>query len=81
MKSRIGLIAAAAALLAMVTGPVSAQDIRIVVVSHGQASDPFWSVVKNGVGCQIFHLDAHVFGQLFSDIDFKTDEVAIFALY
>jgi simple sugar transport system substrate-binding protein len=24
-------------------------DIRIVVVSHGQASDPFWSVVKNGV--------------------------------
>lgn len=22
---------------------------RIVVVSHGQASDPFWSVVKNGV--------------------------------
>lgn len=28
----------------------SAQDAaRIVVVSHGQASDPFWSVVKNGV--------------------------------
>ena len=24
-------------------------DIRIVVVSHGQASDPFWSVVQNGV--------------------------------
>jgi simple sugar transport system substrate-binding protein len=24
-------------------------DIRIVVVSHGQAADPFWSVVKNGV--------------------------------
>ncbi len=24
-------------------------DIRIVVVSHGQASDPFWSVVSNGV--------------------------------
>ncbi|RMG94274.1 MAG: LacI family transcriptional regulator, partial [Chloroflexi bacterium] len=23
--------------------------MRIVVVSHGQASDPFWSVVKNGV--------------------------------
>jgi simple sugar transport system substrate-binding protein len=27
----------------------SAQDYRFVVVSHGQASDPFWSVVKNGV--------------------------------
>ncbi|HZD11313.1 MAG TPA: LacI family transcriptional regulator, partial [Candidatus Binatia bacterium] len=24
-------------------------DVRIVVVSHGQAADPFWSVVKNGV--------------------------------
>ena len=30
-------------------GPVSRGDIRIVVVSHGQAADPFWSVVKNGV--------------------------------
>jgi simple sugar transport system substrate-binding protein len=26
-----------------------AQQTRIVVVSHGQATDPFWSVVKNGV--------------------------------
>jgi simple sugar transport system substrate-binding protein len=24
------------------------RDLRFVVVSHGQASDPFWSVVKNG---------------------------------
>lgn len=37
------------------TAPEAAQaaqatrDVRIVVVSHGQASDPFWSVVKNGV--------------------------------
>jgi simple sugar transport system substrate-binding protein len=31
--------------------PAAAQDdeVRIVVVSHGQASDPFWSVVQNGV--------------------------------
>jgi simple sugar transport system substrate-binding protein len=40
-------------LLVMTTGVAIAQkdraDIRIVVVSHGQASDPFWSVVKNGV--------------------------------
>jgi simple sugar transport system substrate-binding protein len=27
----------------------STRDIRIVVVTHGQASDPFWSVVVNGV--------------------------------
>lgn len=25
------------------------KDIRVVVVTHGQASDAFWSVVKNGV--------------------------------
>jgi simple sugar transport system substrate-binding protein len=25
------------------------RDYRFVVVTHGQASDPFWSVVKNGV--------------------------------
>jgi simple sugar transport system substrate-binding protein len=25
------------------------RDVRIVVVTHGQAADPFWSVVKNGV--------------------------------
>ncbi len=25
------------------------EEVRIVVVSHGQASDPFWSVVANGV--------------------------------
>lgn len=30
-------------------GAVAREDIRIVVVSHGQAADPFWSVVKNGV--------------------------------
>lgn len=30
-----------------VSAPVFAQDI--IVVAHGQANDPFWSVVKNGV--------------------------------
>ncbi len=30
-------------------GTAVAQDTRIVVVTHGQAADPFWSVVKNGV--------------------------------
>jgi simple sugar transport system substrate-binding protein len=28
---------------------LKAQETRIIVVSHGQANDPFWSVVKNGV--------------------------------
>ena len=41
-------------LLAVLTGVTAAaqkdrEEIRIIVVSHGQASDPFWSVVKNGV--------------------------------
>ncbi len=41
--------------LAISVGMLSAQDApamrpyRIVVVTHGQASDPFWSVVKRGV--------------------------------
>ncbi|MEP7082480.1 MAG: sugar ABC transporter substrate-binding protein [Chloroflexota bacterium] len=30
-------------------GGGSSRDLRIVVVTHGQASDPFWSVVANGV--------------------------------
>lgn len=29
--------------------PGQSGEIRIVVVTHGQASDPFWSVVQNGV--------------------------------
>jgi len=43
----------AAGLLVLGAGPAagSAQQntYRFVVVTHGQASDPFWSVVKNGV--------------------------------
>ena len=30
-------------------GESAERDMRIVVVTHGQASDPFWSVVVNGV--------------------------------
>lgn len=41
--------AAVTAAAAMMTPAMAQEDIRIVVVSHGQASDPFWSVVKNGV--------------------------------
>ena len=43
------------AVLAISVGMLSAQDTpamrpyRIVVITHGQASDPFWSVVKHGV--------------------------------
>ncbi|MEM7025334.1 MAG: sugar ABC transporter substrate-binding protein [Pseudomonadota bacterium] len=48
MKTKLaaGLVVAAGVGLA---SSAIAQDMRIVVVSHGQASDPFWSVVKNGV--------------------------------
>lgn len=38
--------------VANLSGVAQAQDeeqLRFVVVSHGQASDPFWSVVRNGV--------------------------------
>lgn len=38
-----------AMLMSGVIGTATAQDIHIIVVSHGRASDPFRSLVKNGV--------------------------------
>jgi len=50
MRSLFSFAAAAAVAVGLAGGAALAQDnIRIVVVTHGQASDPFWSVVKNGV--------------------------------
>ena len=50
MKAFVTGLAAAAALTLATAAPISAQqNSRIIVVSHGQANDPFWSVVKNGV--------------------------------
>jgi simple sugar transport system substrate-binding protein len=48
MKTMLGKAVVVAAALG-IAGSAAAQDMRFVVVSHGQASDPFWSVVKNGV--------------------------------
>jgi simple sugar transport system substrate-binding protein len=41
----LGVLAGAA----LVATGASAQETRIVVITHGQASDAFWSVVKKGV--------------------------------
>ncbi len=50
MRKLLKLLAGAALLAAAATvAPARADDIHIIVVSHGQANDPFWSVVKNGV--------------------------------
>ncbi|MET0529708.1 sugar ABC transporter substrate-binding protein [Microvirga sp. P5_D2] len=50
MKSYLTGLVAAAALTVAAVAPVAAQQGgRIIVVTHGQANDPFWSVVKNGV--------------------------------
>lgn len=48
---------AAAATIAL-SAPVFAADI--IVVAHGQANDPFWSVVKNGVAKAGEHTGANV---------------------
>ncbi len=48
MTLRKALPVAAVATL-LIAGSALAQDTSIIVVTHGQASDPFWSVVKNGV--------------------------------
>jgi simple sugar transport system substrate-binding protein len=44
-KIYLGIIA----LITSVMMSVSAFAVDIIVVSHGQANDPFWSVAKNGV--------------------------------
>ncbi len=44
LKSLLGALTGLALLAA-----TPAQATRIVVITHGQASDPFWSVVKKGV--------------------------------
>jgi simple sugar transport system substrate-binding protein len=43
--------------LAIATPAMAAE---IIVVSHGQANDPFWSVVKNGVDTAAQHTGANV---------------------
>lgn len=50
--------AAFAAALGFAATPAMATDI--IVVSHGQANDPFWSVVKNGVDKAAEHTGANV---------------------
>lgn len=55
MNRTICSLAVAATLAA---GPAVAQEI--VVVTHGQAADPFWSVVKNGVDLAAEHTGADV---------------------
>ena len=48
MKANLARAVLVAASLGLATS-AAAQGYRFVVVTHGQASDPFWSVVKNGV--------------------------------
>jgi simple sugar transport system substrate-binding protein len=48
VKTSLAMAAVLAAGFGLATS-ASAQDYRFVVVVHGQAADPFWSVVKNGV--------------------------------
>lgn len=43
------LLAAALLACTAAAGPASAKDVTIIAVTHGQASDPFWSIVKNGI--------------------------------
>lgn len=53
------LLATAAAVATIATAmPALAADI--IVVAHGQANDPFWSVVKNGVEKAAEHTGANV---------------------
>ncbi len=48
MKGLLKKLAIATVAFGAVTA-AHAAEVHIIVVSHGQANDPFWSVVKNGV--------------------------------
>ncbi|KZN14521.1 sugar ABC transporter substrate-binding protein [Marinomonas sp. TW1] len=56
-----GLLATSAGLCSSI-----ALSASIIVVSHGQANDPFWSVVKNGVEMAAKHTGA--------DVDYRAPE-------
>lgn len=56
MKKTFAALMTATAMAA--AAPALAADI--IVVAHGQANDPFWSVVKNGVEMAAKHTGAHV---------------------
>ncbi|MDZ7909549.1 MAG: substrate-binding domain-containing protein [Gemmobacter sp.] len=56
MKKTLGALMAATAM--SIAAPALAADI--IVVAHGQANDPFWSVVKNGVETAAKHSGATV---------------------
>lgn len=56
MKKLVAGLMTATALV--IAAPVFAQEI--IVVAHGQANDPFWSVVKNGVELAAKHTGATV---------------------
>jgi len=49
IKTTIAAAATFVAAAAFAAPATAAENIHIIVVSHGQANDPFWSVVKNGV--------------------------------
>jgi simple sugar transport system substrate-binding protein len=59
MRFRLSVLACLAVLALVVSacgkeekseqGGVKREDVSVQVVTHGQAADPFWSVVKNGV--------------------------------
>ena len=71
---RIALAAAAVGLVATVAsaeGLKDPKDVKIAVVVHGSASDPYWSVVKRGVddaaaltGAQVQYISPQVFDEV-----------------
>ena len=54
------------AAVGLAANAAQADDVSIIVVSHGQANDPFWSVVKNGVSQAAEDMDV--------DVDYRAPE-------
>jgi simple sugar transport system substrate-binding protein len=58
-KLAAAIVAVAAALLGLAAA-VPAQELHFVAITHGQANDPFWSVVKNGLEAAAKEVGARV---------------------
>src|SRR5215510_10688400 len=64
IRRSVGLVAGTslvigATLLPSMTAAQEPAAINIEVVTHGQASDPFWSIFKNGVDAAAADLAGH----------------------
>jgi simple sugar transport system substrate-binding protein len=63
MQHYVKILLAAAASLFFVCAPIDAQaadKMRVIFITHGQAGDPYWNAIKNGLAEAAKAYDADV---------------------